>query len=119
MNRVLILDGMWNKSLAAVRSFGAKGFSVTVGERTRFATAIFSKYCNRKLIYSSTATSPVAFLNDLEGELGRERYDVVFPMEFSTQLLLTEPAVRARIERYTRLPFADANVAKKVHDKAF
>ncbi|MEK6621526.1 MAG: ATP-grasp domain-containing protein [Planctomycetota bacterium] len=119
MNRVLILDGMWNKSLAAVRSFGAKGFYVTVGERTRFATAIFSKYCNRKLIYSSPATSPDAFLKDLEGELRRERYDVVFPMEFSTQLLLTDVANRPWIERYTRLPFADAHIAKKAHDKAF
>ena len=97
MNRVLILDGMWNKSLAAVRSFGAKGFYVTVGERTRFATAIFSKYCNRKLIYSSPATSPDAFLKDLEGELRKERYDVVLPMEFSTQILLTEITTRASI----------------------
>ncbi len=119
MGRVLILDGMWNKSLAAVRSFGAKGFCVTVGERTRFATAIFSKYCRRKLIYSSPATAPDAFLKDLEDELRKERYDVVFPMEFSTQILLTETTTRARIEKYTRLPFADANIAKKAHDKAF
>lgn len=119
MGRVLILDGMWNKALAAVRSFGIKGFSVTVGERTRFATAIFSKYCRRKLIYSSPAIAPDAFLKDLEDELRKERYDVVFPMEFSTQILLTETATRARIERYTRLPFADANIAKKAHDKAF
>ena len=82
MNRVLILDGMWNKSLAAVRSFGAKGFYVTVGERTRFATAIFSKYCNRKLIYSSPATSPDAFLKDLEGELRRIVMTLSFPWSF-------------------------------------
>lgn len=119
MKRVLILDGMWNKSLAAVRSFGRKGFYVTAGERTRLATALFSKYCKRRLIYSSPVTTPDDFLKDLEDELRKESYDVVFPMEFSTQVLLTDTASRPRIERYTRLPFTDANIAKKVHDKAF
>ena len=119
MGRVLILDGMWNKSLAAVRSFGRRGFYVTAGERTRLATAIFSKYCKRRLIYSSPVTTPDDFLKDLEDELRKESYDVVFPMEFSTQVLLTDTASRPRIERYTRLPFTDANIAKKVHDKAF
>lgn len=119
MKRVLILDGMWNKSLAAVRSFGRKGFYVTAGERTRLATALFSKYCKRRLIYSSPVTTPDDFLKDLEDELRKESYDVVFPMEFSTQVLLTDTASRPRIERYTRLPFTDANIAKKIHDKAF
>lgn len=121
MGRVLILDGMWNKSLAAVRSFGRKGFYVTAGERTRLATAIFSKYCSRRWIYSSPVISPVDFLKDLEAELKLKegKYDVIFPMEFSTQVLLTDTANRQRIERYTRLPFADVNIARKVHDKAF
>ncbi|OHB36386.1 MAG: hypothetical protein A2099_06805 [Planctomycetes bacterium GWF2_39_10] len=119
MGRVLILDGMWNKSLAAVRSFGRKGFYVTAGERTRLAAAIFSKYCSRRWIYSSPVISPVDFLKDLEAELKEGKYDVIFPMEFSTQVLLTDTANRQRIERYTRLPFADVNIARKVHDKAF
>lgn len=119
MGRVLILDGMWNKSLAAVRSFGRKGFYVTAGERTRLAAAIFSKYCSRRWIYSSPEIFPVDFLKDLEAELKEGTYDVIFPMEFSTQVLLTDTANRQRIERYTRLPFPDANIAKKAHDKAF
>lgn len=119
MNRVLVLDGMWNKSLAAVRSFGKKGFYVTAGERTRLATAIFSKYCSRRWVYSSPVISPVNFLNDLEAELKVGKYDVIFPMEFSTQVLLTEVANRQMVEKYTRLPFVDADLAKKGNDKAF
>lgn len=119
MKRVLILDGMWNKSLAAVRSFGRRGFYVAAGERTRLAAAIFSKYCSRRWIYSSPVISPVNFLNDLEAELKAGKYDVVFPMEFSTQILLTDVANRQRIERYTRLPFVDADLAKKGNDKAY
>lgn len=119
MKRVLILDGMWNKSLAAVRSFGRRGFYVAAGERTRLAATIFSKYCSRRWIYSSPVISPADFLNGLEAELKAGKYDVIFPMEFSTQVLLTDTVNRQRIERYTRLPFVDADLAKKGNDKAY
>lgn len=119
MGRALILDGMWNKSLAVVRSFGRRGFYVSAGERTRLATAIFSRYCNRRWIYPSPLSSTNSFLKDLEDELIKGNYDVTFPMEFSTQVLLTKPANRQRFEKYTRIPFADADLAEKCNDKAF
>lgn len=119
MGKVLILDGMWNKSLAAVRSFGKKGFDVTTGEKTLLATAMFSRYCNKRFVYPSPALFPVDFLKDLEEELKRDSYDVVFPMEFSTQVLLTDPVNRQKLEQYTRIPFASADLAKKCNDKAF
>ena len=119
MNRVLILDGMWNKSLAAARSFGRKGFYVAVGERTRLATTIFSKYCKRRWIYSSPLRFPEKFLQDLEYELKNGKYDVVFPMEFTTQVLLTDAKNKQRFEKYTKIPFSDADIAKKANDKAF
>ncbi|MCP5008043.1 MAG: ATP-grasp domain-containing protein [Planctomycetes bacterium] len=119
MNRVIILDGLWNKTLAAVRSFGRKGFYVTAGERTCFATAIFSKYCSKRLIYPSPMLSPDKFFKKLERELCTGDYDVILPMEFSTQVLLTDEANRRRIETFTRIPFADAGIARKCNDKAF
>lgn len=119
MNKVLILDGMWNKSLAAVRSFGRKGFDVTAGERTRLATALFSRYCNKKFIYPSPSEKQEEFLKCLENELIRRDYDMIFPMEFSTQILLTDAINRQKLERYIRIPFADADLAIKVNDKAF
>ena len=39
--KIFILDGMWNKTLAAVRSLGARGFHVTVGEKTRWLQRFF------------------------------------------------------------------------------
>jgi predicted ATP-grasp superfamily ATP-dependent carboligase len=119
MGRVLILDGMWNKSLAVVRSFGRKGFYVCAGEKTRFATTIFSRYCNRRWIYSPPLVSPDDFLNDIEVEVKKGNYDVIFPMEFSTQVLLTNAANKKRLESYTKTPFADADLAGKCNDKAF
>jgi predicted ATP-grasp superfamily ATP-dependent carboligase len=118
-NKILVLDGMWNKSLAAVRSLGKGGLHVTAGEKTLLATALFSKHCNKRLVYPSPLSQPEEFLNALEQEVRTGAYDAVFPMEFSTQALLTTGGNRERIERYTRVPFADAGLLKRVNDKAF
>ncbi|RJQ51672.1 MAG: ATP-grasp domain-containing protein [Nitrospiraceae bacterium] len=115
--RVLILDGMWNKSLAVVRSFGKRGFFVAAGEKTRFATALFSKYCSRRIVYPSPVEKSAGFLDWLEAELKEYRYDVIFPTELSTQNLLTEHS--GRFARYCKIPFADTALCMKLQDKAF
>ena len=116
--KVLVLDGMWNKSLAAVRSLGKRGFHVTAGERTYLAATLFSRYCSRRIIYPSPSDRPEEFLECLERELATGDYDVVIPMEWNTQVLLTDPANRHRLERYTKIPFVDADLAGYVNDKA-
>jgi predicted ATP-grasp superfamily ATP-dependent carboligase len=115
--RVLILDGFWNKSLAAVRSLGGRGFFVAAGESTRFAPALFSRYCRRRFVHPSVVGRPEAFLTALERELAIGHYDVLLPMELSTQLLVTKN--RERIGALVRVPFADAELALQVHDKGF
>jgi predicted ATP-grasp superfamily ATP-dependent carboligase len=116
--RILILDGMWNKTLAAVRSLGARGFNVSVGEKTHLATALFSRYCSKRLIYPSPSERPQAFLDKLKYELARGEYDALFPMEWTTQALITDPVNRQQFERYTKIPFANADLAELVNDKA-
>jgi len=115
--RVLILDGFWNKSLAAVRSLGGRGFFVAAGECTRFAPALFSRYCRRRFIHPSVTGRPEEFLVALEREIVAGHYDVLLPMELPTQLLVTKH--RERLEAMVRIPFADANLALRVHDKGF
>lgn len=112
---VLVLDGYWNKSVAAVRSLGRRGLRVGVGECTRFATAFFSRYCARRFAHPSPVARPEAFLDALERELARERYDVVMPMELSTQLLVC--GHRDRFCGMTRIPFADADRTVRLDDK--
>lgn len=116
---VLVLDGMWNKSLAAVRSLAKKGLRVTAGECTRLSTALFSRHCAFRFVHPSPAAAPAAFLDALGNELARGNYDAVFPMEWSTQELLTEPANRALLERYAKIPYADAALARQLNDKSF
>ena len=115
--RVLVLDGFWNKSLAAVRSLGGRGFWVAAGERTRLAPALFSRHCRRRFVHPSVARRPNAFLVALERELNAGRYDVVLPMELTTQLFLAEH--RERLASKVRIPFADAERTLRVHDKGF
>ena len=115
--RVLILDGFWNKSLAAVRSLGARGFFIAAGESTRFAPALFSRYCQRRFLHPSVAGRPDEFLAALTRELAVGRYDVLLPMELSTQLLVTRN--RGRLEALVRIPFARTELALQVHDKGW
>ena len=77
--RVLILDGFWNKSLAAVRSLGGRGFFVAAGESTRFAPALFSRFCRRRFVHPSVIGRPEGFLAALERELTVGHYDVCCP----------------------------------------
>ncbi|MFQ5586375.1 MAG: ATP-grasp domain-containing protein [Thermodesulfobacteriota bacterium] len=115
--RVLILDGMWNKTLAAVRSFGEKDFYVAVGETTRFSTALFSRYAKRKIVYPSPCSKPVEFMEWLMDELEGSNYDMLLPTELSTQLLLAKN--RKEITKHTGFPFPDYTLVRKVHDKAW
>ena len=115
MPAVLLLDGLWNKTVAAVRSLGKRGYRIAVGERTRFAPALFSRYCSRRFLHPSPTTSPEAFLDALEKELRVGGYDVVLAMEFATQVLIARN--RHRFEGMASFPFASADLATRVQDK--
>lgn len=108
---------MWNKTLAAVRSLGQKGFYLTVGEKTRFAAALFSRYCNKKVIYPSPLSDPDRFLEWLLKEVKTNHYEMIMPTEFATQILILKN--RDLIEKYTRLSLADYELTKDVHNKAW
>jgi len=115
--KVLVLDGFWNKALAAVRSLGRRGFFVAVGERTRFAPALFSRYCRRRFVHPAVDACPAGFLAALERELVAGGYDVLLPMELSTQLFVTRN--HERLGRLVRIPYADADLTLRVDDKGF
>ena len=115
MPGVLVLDGLWNKTVAAVRSLGRRGYRVAAGERTRFAPALFSKYCSRRFIYPSPTLFPEAFLDALVEEVRVGRYDVLLAMEFATQVLVARN--RHRLAGLARFPFAPGDLAVRVQDK--
>ena len=101
-SEVFITDGHWRKSLAAVRALGRKGIKVTVGESTCLATAAFSKYCHRAVVYPSPNNRPSEFVNFLFEELSHRSYRMLLPMEDETLNLISQ--YHSEFARLTYLP---------------
>jgi len=115
MTRVLVTDGHFRKTLAAVRSLGQKGVQVTVGERTCLNTSFFSKYCSKRLIYPSPRKTPNQFIEFLLKEIKKNQYDCLFPMEEETLLLLVK--YHSEISKHTYLLSPDLKKIEFVRDK--
>ena len=101
--QVFITDGHWRKTLAAVRSLGQKGLRVTVGESTRLAVSLFSRYCHRAVVYPSPLQQPDDFLDWLHRTLSRGSYRLFLAMEDETQEWVSRH--HAEFSRLTYLPF--------------
>lgn len=105
ISRVLVLDGHWNKSVAAIRSLAAAGLKVTVGESSSLAAGMLSRYPSRRITYPAPLYNPSAFLAAIEREVLSVKYDLLLPMELTTLLLLSKE--RHRFTPYVNFPFAD------------
>lgn len=103
-SRVLILDGHWNKSVAAIRSLAGHGLKVTVGESSALAAGLLSRYPARRFTYPAPLQNPEAFLAAIEDEIKAIDYDVLMPMELTTLLLVSKE--RHRFNAHVCLPFA-------------
>ncbi len=104
MGRAFVTDGQWRKTLAVVRSLGKKGIEVTVGENIRLATSLFSKYATKRVVYPSPGTKPDAFIDYLLDELKQVSYDVLFPMEEETLLLVAKNQKKISELTYLLIP---------------
>ncbi|MBW2180408.1 MAG: ATP-grasp domain-containing protein [Deltaproteobacteria bacterium] len=106
-SEVIITDGHWRKSLAAVRALGKKGIKTAVGESTRVATSMFSKYCRRAFVYPSPVHRPLEFIDFMENVLRRGNCQMFLPMEDETLVLISEN--HSIFSRWTYLPFVSAD----------
>jgi predicted ATP-grasp superfamily ATP-dependent carboligase len=114
-SEVFITDGHWRKSLAAVRALGKKGIKVTVGESTSLATAAFSRYRNKAVVYPSPFFSPPDFVDFLRRELSRHSYRMLLPMEDETLTLIAEH--HQEFSRLTYLPVVPAKKLQSAQSK--
>jgi len=89
MHKVLILDANQRSALAATRSLGRRGVSVTAADETRTTLAGSSKYCQERMTYPSPFRHPDLFLATLRSEILQRQIDVVFPMtDLTTGILV-------------------------------
>ena len=86
------------------------GIRVTVGESTRLATAAFSKYCDRVVVYPSPLSRPSDFLDFLHDALSRHSFQMLLPMEDETLDLISRH--HREFSRLTYLPFV---TTEKLH----
>jgi predicted ATP-grasp superfamily ATP-dependent carboligase len=114
-SEVFITDGHWRKSLATVRALGRKGVKAAVGESTRLATSMFSKYCHRAFVYPSPVHRPLEFINFIEDTLRQGTYQMLLPMEDETLFLISENHLE--FSKWTYLPFVSADKLKFAQSK--
>lgn len=114
-NSVLVTDGYWRKSLAAVRALARKGLNVGIGERTVWAPALFSKYAKWRYVYPSVARHPTEFMGWLRATIEKGKFDVLITPEEETELLVAKN--KEMLSRFVRLPIADYQKIAFLRDK--
>jgi predicted ATP-grasp superfamily ATP-dependent carboligase len=112
---VLITDGHWNKSVAAIRSMSLAGIDVTVSETSRFAAGMLSRYPKDRFLTPSPISQAEAFIKDILFIIKTEQPDVLLPMELTTLLLISKQ--RAKIGAGTKFPFAPHKILLKAASK--
>lgn len=112
---VLVTDGYWKKSLAAVRALALDGFRPVVGEVTRLAPALWSRAAAARFVHPSPTRESAAFLETLGRESKRHGAKVLLPMEEET--LLVAARARDRGDLPLLLPWPSAPEIERLRDK--
>ncbi len=112
---VLVTDGHWNKSVAAIRSLSIAGLDVAVTETSRLAAGMLSKYPKDRFLTPSPITQPDLFRKDILFIIKEYQPDVLLPMELTSLLLLSKH--RHKIASQTKFPFAPHGILLKAASK--
>lgn len=86
----IVTDGLWRKSLSAVRSLGRAGFDVAVMGDSLFTTSFWSGYTRDRVRAPTAARDPEGFGKALERLLERKPGAVLLPMEDATLRWVSE-----------------------------
>ena len=102
--RVLITDGNFKHTLAAVRSLGKRGVNVTVLSDLRLSVSIHSKYCS-KGIFAPNPERDTTFSEFVYDLVKREQFDVILPISYAAVDQISQ--IQERLEPYIRVPLPD------------
>lgn len=116
----IVTDGLWRKSLSAIRSLGKAGFEVTVMGDTLFTTGFWSRFCSKRVTAPLASRDAdgfgAALLKDLESSRAAGRAaPVILPMEDPSLLWVTRN--RARLEGLARLLLPSEEALEIASDK--
>jgi predicted ATP-grasp superfamily ATP-dependent carboligase len=97
--KVLVTDGTFKHTLAAVRALGREGYTVDVISYRRGASAAHSRYCQRGFVGPSVS-QPEAYFKFLLDLLKRDQYQVLVPIGLIPGQIISKN--REVISQYTR-----------------
>ncbi len=104
---VLLTDGSFKHTLAAVRSLGCKGIETTVVDSSFFAQSFYSRKCNRRYIVPTPSVSPKNYVMTLKKILTKRHHDVILPIGWESNYYIS--MYRHLLEPYSKIPIADHN----------
>ena len=101
----IVTDGLWRKSLSAIRSLGKAGWRVTVLGDSLLTTGQWSRWCSRAARGSLASTDPELFLRRLSDEIERcSTPPVLLPMEEASLLAMVRDAHRLQAPHRILVP---------------
>ena len=102
--KVLLTDGNFKHTLAAVRSLGKRGIDVTVLSHIRPSISFYSKYCHHHVIAPDPEHDP-RFADFLLEYVKDHDFDVLLPISFAA--VMQASRIRKELEKYVRIPLTD------------
>ncbi len=111
--RILVLDADLVPALAVTRSLVAEHYQVVVASSAPRPISAYSKGVLAHLVYPDPLQQGTAFIEWLERETVRHRYDLVIPVSERTLV----PLVRSQHRVKTRIASADVEALEAVLDK--
>ncbi|MGD9676183.1 MAG: ATP-grasp domain-containing protein [Candidatus Bipolaricaulia bacterium] len=115
-HRVLVTNAQLRSGLAAIRSLGEKGISVTAADSDRICSGFFSRYAVRKLLHPDPQANADGFVEAVLRELNSQPYDLIMPINDHTMVPLSKH--KKEIEQLTRYPYLPYEQLVVAHDKA-
>jgi len=112
---VLVTDGLFRKSLAAVRCLSAEGLPVVAGARCHVSPALWSRHATERWVHPDPVLAPDRFVAAVARRALQSKVRVLLPMEETTLLTLLDRRDRlpARVELYA----PPAEVIRRLSDK--
>jgi len=99
--KILLTDGNFKHTLAAVRSLGKRGIEVTVLSHMRISISFFSRYCTHKVIAPDPQHDPEGFSTFLVEYVKTHDIDVLLPISFAAVMQVT--GIREELEHYVKI----------------
>jgi len=113
--RILVLDGNQRAALAAVRSLGAKGLWVAVGEFCTPSMAGLSRHCCQSITYANPFTSPRQFFDDILKQIDELNISFLLPITEATTYVIL--AYRDELPEHVILPFPETESVERLANK--